>query len=157
MRDTGKQKRKLKESGESRRNNWIRQRERRRAAQRALDKWVVYLAFAVDEAGCDDVSSPFSLSLSLSRYEVRFFWPRPLIALRRRSGSFIAKGWDISRSPNGFRSWVSPGSPCHQVSSNIKKTHLPLGCAPSPPLSPEEIRDSRLSHKAPGYCSAPVT
>lgn len=34
-----------RESAESQRNNWIRQRERKRAVQRVFDKLAVYLAF----------------------------------------------------------------------------------------------------------------
>lgn len=38
-------------------------RERKRAMERVFDKWAVYLAFTVNEAGCDDVLSPLSPSL----------------------------------------------------------------------------------------------
>lgn len=41
-----------------------------------------------------------------------------------------------------FTAGSPPGSLCHQVSSSIKKTHLPLGCAHVSPL--KEIRDSWL-------------
>lgn len=37
--------------------------------ERVFDKWAVYLAFTVNEAGCDDVGR----LLSLCRYEVRPF------------------------------------------------------------------------------------
>lgn len=53
-----------------REKNWIRQRERKRAVQRVFDKWAVYLAFTVNEAGCDDVFLP-SLCLCIPHYEVR--------------------------------------------------------------------------------------
>lgn len=44
-----------------------------------------------------------------------------------------------------FTAGSPPGSLCHQVSSNIKKTHLPLGHAhASPTHPPKEIRDSWL-------------
>lgn len=61
---------KSRESAESQRNNWIRQRERKRAVQRVFDKLAVYLAFAVNEAGCDDALSPLHPSL-----RGRAFWP----------------------------------------------------------------------------------
>lgn len=56
--------------------------------------------------------------------------------------------------PNGFHSWASLSSLYHQVSSNIKKTHLPLGCTRV--SAPKEIR-LLASYTAPGYHFAPNT
>lgn len=47
-----------------------------------FDKWAVYLAFTVNEEGCDDV---LSASVSLCCYEVR------VIGLSTRSGDAIAR------------------------------------------------------------------
>lgn len=76
MRDKGEMKRKRRKSPgreESPRETIGLDRERRRAAERVFDKWAVYLAFTVNEAGCDDVLSLRSLSLRPSLYEVRIF------------------------------------------------------------------------------------
>lgn len=135
-----------RESAESQRNNWIRQRERKRAVQRVFDKLAVYLAFAVNEAGCDDVLSPLHPSL-----RGRAFLARAPSVLRRCNWPFIAKGWDIFLSPNGFCSCVSPRLPLSSSFIQHQKD-TPSTCPPRPkkkevsPLGP---------HKAPDYHFCP--
>lgn len=144
-----------RESGESQRNNWITQRERERAAGRVCDKWAVYLAFTVNEAGCDDVLSPLSFSLRPLLLEVWSFLARTLSAFRRRNCPFIAKGWDISLSPNGFHSWVSPRLPLS--SSFIQHQKDTPSTWPRSRFHPKGNQRLLASHKAPGYRFAPVT
>lgn len=115
-----------RESAESQRNNWIRQRERKRAVQRVFDKLAVYLAFAVNEAGCDDVLSPLHPSL-----RGRAFLARAPSVLRRCNWPFIAKGWDIFLSPNGFCSCVSPRLPLSSSFIQHQKD-TPSTCPPRP-------------------------
>lgn len=118
--------------------------------QRVFDKWPVYLAFTVNEAARDDVLFPFSLALHPSLYEVRLFGPdaqcvqeAQLAVHSRRVGQ---PRWVLM----AFTAESPPSSLCHQVSSNIKKTHLPR-------FPPEGNQRLLASHKAPGYHFAPLT
>lgn len=118
-----------------------------------FDKWPVYLAFAVNEAGCDDVrpqppTPPLPLfpspSLSLRPFlRGQTFWPECPTRSKGAIGRTLPKGGTARSVLMAFTAG-SPLSPLyHQVSANIKKTHLPLGCSHiSPP--PKEIRDSWL-------------
>lgn len=138
-------------------------REKKRAAGRVFDKWAVYLAFTVNEAGCDDVLSPLSHSLSLlslsqspSQIQIRSFLAP--VAQCVQEGAIVRslpKGGTSHRVLMAFTAGSPHGSLCHQVSSNIKKTHLPLGRAHVPP--PKGNQRLSASHKAPGYQFAPVT
>lgn len=111
-----------------------------------FDKWAVYLAFTVNEAGCDDVLPPPLVSASLAMRSG--FLARALNAFRRRNWPFIAKGWDISPGPNGFHSWVSPRLPLSSSFIQHQKdtpSTWPRSRPPSqPPHPPKEIRDSLL-------------
>lgn len=98
-----------------------------------------------------------SLCLCLARYEVRLFWPERSASSGDAIGHSLPKGGTSRCVLMAFTAGSPPGSLCHQVSSNIKKTHLPLGRAHVPLPSPKEIRDFLASHKAPGYHFAPVT
>lgn len=94
-----------RESEESQRNNWIRRRERKSAAGRAFDKWPVYLAFTVDEAGCDDASSPLPPSLRPSLWG-QAFWPR---RPRDAIGRSLPKGGTSRRALMAFAAGSRPG------------------------------------------------
>lgn len=63
--------------------------------------------------------------------------------LRRRNCPFIAKGWDISLSPNSFHSWVSPWPPSVIKFHPTSKRHTFQLAALTFP-TPKEIRDSWL-------------
>lgn len=106
-----------------------------------FDKWAVYLAFTVNEAACDDVLSPFSLPLHPS-LRGQAFWPQCPMCSGGAIGRSLPKGGTSRWVLMAFTAGSPPGSLCHQVSSNIKKTHLPLGCTHISPL--KEIRDSWL-------------
>lgn len=73
-----------------------------------LDKWPVYLAFTVNEAGCDDV---LSLSLSLWAcvpcHEVRLFWPHRSV----RSRGAIVRSLPKGGSSHGVLMAFTAGSP----------------------------------------------
>lgn len=98
-----------------------------------------------------------SLGLCLTRYEVRLFWPERSASSGDANGRSLPKGGTSCCVLMAFTAGSPPGSLCHQVSSNIKKTHLPLGRAHVPLPSPKEIGDFLASHKAPGDHFAPVT
>lgn len=63
------------------------------------------------------------------------YWPEH--SFRRRDCPFIAKGWDISLSPNSFHSWVSPRPPSVIKFHPTSKRHtfqLAALVSPSPTL-----------------------
>lgn len=97
--------------------------------------------------------SPLSVSASLTMRSG--FWAWAFYAMRRRNCPFIAKGWDISLSPNSFHSWVSPWPPSVIKFHPTSKRHTFQLAALTFP-TPKEIR-LLASHKAPGYPFAPVT
>lgn len=60
------------------------------------------------------------------------YWPEH--SFRRRDCPFIAKGWDISLSPNSFHSWVSPRPPSVIKFHPTSKRHtFQLAALASPP------------------------
>lgn len=57
-----------------------------------FDKWAVYLAFTVNETGCDDVLSPLSVSASLATIDVRLSWPDCSVHSGGSTGRPLPKG-----------------------------------------------------------------
>lgn len=86
------------------------------------------------------VGSLLSAAASLSTRS-GFLAPAPCV-FRRHNGHSLPKGGTSCWVLMAFAAGSLPDCLCHQVSSNIKKTPLLLGCAHVSPL--KEIRDSWL-------------